>query len=191
MDKENGDHQDRGGKKAKVMAWIDTLDTIPQDWRLFLKAELESEYFAKIIAFLDSQKCVMYPPRELVFNALIHCPMDRIKVVIIGQDPYHGEDQAHGLSFSVLEPTKPPPSLKNIYKELSTDIEGFNIPKSGDLTKWATQGVLLLNASLTVEKGKANSHSKIGWFKFTDAIIKSVNVHCSNVVFLLVLKLSN
>lgn len=128
----------------------------------------------------------IYPKKENIFNAFKVTPINNIKVVIVGQDPYHQPNQAHGLCFSVLKPVPPPPSLKNIYKNLSSNKEiTFKVPNHGDLTKWAQQGVFLLNASLTVEDSKPNSHSKCGWQKFTDHVISVINEQCSNVVFLL------
>ena len=128
---------------------------------------------------------VIYPPKEDVFNAFAMTALEDIRVVILGQDPYHGPNQAHGLCFSVLPGVKIPPSLRNIYKELADDIDGFTIPNHGTLSPWAEQGVLLLNTVLTVEQGKAHSHAKLGWETFTDRVIEVVNQHCSNVVFLL------
>lgn len=128
----------------------------------------------------------IYPKKEDIFNAFKVSPIGSIKVVIVGQDPYHQPNQAHGLCFSVLKPVPPPPSLKNIYKNLSNNKEiTFKMPKHGDLTKWAEQGVFLLNASLTVEDSKANSHAKCGWQKFTDQVISVINEQCNGVVFLL------
>jgi uracil-DNA glycosylase len=128
----------------------------------------------------------IYPKKEDVFNAFKVSPINSIKVVIVGQDPYHQPKQAHGLCFSVLKPVPPPPSLKNIYKNLSTNKEiSFKMPNHGNLTKWAEQGVFLLNASLTVEDSKPNSHAKCGWQKFTDQVISVINEQCNGVVFLL------
>lgn len=138
--------------------------------------------------FLISEKQqnkVIFPPSTEIFNAFNLTPFDKVKVVIIGQDPYHGYGQAHGLSFSVKDHVRLPPSLQNIYKELETDIEGFKIPTSGNLTKWAKQGVLLLNATLTVEANKAGSHQKRGWETFTDEAIKAVSDYKQGVVFIL------
>ncbi|WP_036829732.1 uracil-DNA glycosylase, partial [Photobacterium sanctipauli] len=125
------------------------------------------------------------PPQPDVFNALTATPLDAVKVVILGQDPYHGPDQAHGLSFSVRPGVKVPPSLANMYKELANDIPGFQIPSHGYLQSWAEQGVLLLNTVLTVEQGKAHSHAKIGWETFTDKLIEVVDQQCEGVIFLL------
>ena len=157
------------------------------DWDNYLKKEFESEYYLKIREFLKQEyfKKTIYPDMYDIFNALKFTSYSDCKIVILGQDPYHGEGQAHGLSFSVKPGIKTPPSLVNIYKELSSDIKGFYIPNNGYLTKWAKQGVLLLNASLTVVAGNANSHSKIGWQIFTDNIIKILNEREKPLVFML------
>lgn len=157
-------------------------------WQDALGPQKEAEYFTRLMARVESEReagKVIYPPQQAVFNALKYTPLESVKVVILGQDPYHGPDQAHGLCFSVLPGVKTPPSLVNIYKELAADIDGFVIPKHGTLTRWAEQGVLLLNTVLTVEQGKAHSHAKWGWETFTDAVIDAVNRHQQGVVFLL------
>ncbi|EYC15969.1 hypothetical protein Y032_0035g3070 [Ancylostoma ceylanicum] len=157
-------------------------------WRSILKEEFNMKYMRDVEEFLRAQyakKVPIFPPREEIFSAFNLTPIDKIRVVIIGQDPYHGVGQAHGLSFSVKKGVPPPPSLKNIYKELSTDIPGFVIPNHGFLEKWALQGVFMLNATLTVECGKANSHEKIGWQRFTDKVISLVSSLNDGVVFLL------
>ncbi|MFC3203122.1 uracil-DNA glycosylase [Alteromonas oceani] len=157
-------------------------------WQDALGPQKEAEYFTRLMARVESEReagKVIYPPQQDVFNALKYTPLESVKVVILGQDPYHGPDQAHGLCFSVLPGVKTPPSLVNIYKELAADIDGFVIPKHGTLTSWAEQGVLLLNTVLTVEQGKAHSHAKWGWETFTDAVIDAVNRHQQGVVFLL------
>ena len=157
-------------------------------WQDALGPQKEAEYFTRLLARVESERDagkVIYPPQQDVFNALKYTPLESVKVVILGQDPYHGPDQAHGLCFSVLSGVKTPPSLVNIYKELAADIDGFVIPKQGTLTSWAEQGVLLLNTVLTVEQGKAHSHAKWGWETFTDAVIDAVNRHQQDVVFLL------
>ncbi len=157
-------------------------------WQDLLGEEKQQAYFQQILHFVAQQRQagkVIYPPASDVFNAFKMTPLDQVKVVILGQDPYHGPDQAHGLCFSVKQGIKPPPSLQNIYKELASDIPGFQIPKHGCLEKWAQQGVLLLNTVLTVEQGMAHSHSKIGWERFTDTVIEKLNVHCQGLVFLL------
>ena len=157
-------------------------------WQDALGPQKEAEYFTRLLARVEAEReagKVIYPPQQDVFNALKYTPLESVKVVILGQDPYHGPDQAHGLCFSVLPGVKTPPSLVNIYKELAADIDGFVIPKQGTLTSWAEQGVLLLNTVLTVEQGKAHSHAKWGWETFTDAVIDAVNRHQQGVVFLL------
>ena len=157
-------------------------------WQDALGPQKEAEYFTRLMARVESEReagKVIYPPQQDVFNALKYTPLESVKVVILGQDPYHGAGQAHGLCFSVLPGVKTPPSLVNIYKELATDIDGFVIPEHGTLTSWAEQGVLLLNTVLTVEQGKAHSHAKWGWETFTDAVIDAVNRHQQGVVFLL------
>lgn len=157
-------------------------------WNDVIGSEKEKPYFKQIMQFVASQRAegkVIYPPQHDVFNAFRFTPFSDIKVVILGQDPYHGPNQAHGLSFSVLPGIKPPPSLLNIYKELSTDIAGFQIPSHGYLGYWATQGVLLLNNVLTVQAGQAHSHAKIGWETFTDHVIAAVDKYLNGVVFLL------
>lgn len=160
--------------------------SIEQSWKEALKEEFEKEYFKKLSetvrkAYLSSS---VFPPPKLVFNAFEQCTFNDIKVVILGQDPYHGINQAHGLSFSVQDGIAVPPSLQNIYKELAVDL-GIEIPKSGNLKRWAQQGVLLLNATLTVEANKAGSHQAFGWETFTDAVIKKISDEKEHVVFLL------
>lgn len=156
-------------------------------WDEVLGPEKAKPYFVELMARVEKARAekTVYPPAKDVFNALAMTPLDRVKVVILGQDPYHGAGQAHGLSFSVKDGVKIPPSLRNIYKELATDIEAFTIPLHGNLSAWAEQGVLLLNTVLTVEEGCANSHAKFGWEMFTDAVIDAVNRHTDSVVFLL------
>jgi len=152
-----------------------------------LKEEFAKPYFLQITDFLKNEKAqgkIIYPPGSLIFNAFNTTPFDKVKVVIIGQDPYHGPGQAHGLSFSVPNGVPAPPSLVNIFKELKTDM-GIPIPSHGNLSHWAEQGVLLLNASLTVRANEPMSHSKIGWVEFTDAAIKTISEKKNNVVFLL------
>jgi uracil-DNA glycosylase len=160
---------------------------ITENWKMVLKDEFEKTYFQEIISFLDHQKKLgktIFPEESLIFNAFNQTSFEDIHVVILGQDPYHGSNQAHGLSFSVPDGIKIPPSLKNIFKELGSDI-GKEIPKSGNLIHWAKQGILLLNASLTVEENKPMSHSKIGWNLFTDAVIKKISQEKTNVIFIL------
>lgn len=156
------------------------------EWTEILKEETEKLYFTRLQYFLDDEysKKTIYPPREDVFNALRYTSYSDVKAVIIGQDPYHGEGQAHGLCFSVREGVEIPPSLMNIYKELNADL-GLPVPDSGYLKRWADEGVLLMNAVLTVEKDKANSHRKQGWEEFTDAVIMKLNEREEPVVFLL------
>lgn len=159
---------------------------LPQDWKLVLEAEIEKEYFKKLIASTDQayQSTTVFPPKEAVFKALALCSLEATRVVILGQDPYHGPNQAHGLSFSVLDGVTLPPSLRNIYKERNSDL-GKGISDNGNLEHWATQGVLLLNATLTVEAGKPGSHQKLGWERFTDAVIQTVSDEKEHVVFIL------
>ena len=155
-------------------------------WRAHFEQEFSQDYMVNLRAFLKNEiqgGQVVYPPKGQWFNAFLYTPFNQIKVVIVGQDPYHGEGQAHGLSFSVPDGIKVPPSLRNIYKELNRDL-GMPIPASGNLEAWAKQGVLLLNASLTVRAGEANSHSKQGWLRFTNSCIDYINQHQSGVVFL-------
>jgi uracil-DNA glycosylase len=163
-------------------------DIMPVDWKIQLDFSANHLDFESINAFLFEKmikKEEIFPPLNQVFSALNHSSFENTKVVILGQDPYHGTGEAHGLSFSVREGIKIPPSLKNIFKELNTDIEGFEIPVSGDLTSWASQGVLLLNSILTVTKDKAGSHRNSGWSKFTDRIIRLISDEKVNVVFIL------
>ncbi len=157
-------------------------------WLKVLHGEFEKDYMLKLKQFLKEEKEAghkVYPKGGDIFNAFNKTPFDKLKVVILGQDPYHGAHQAHGLSFSVQKGITPPPSLKNIYKELVTDIPGFVIPKHGDLTEWAEQGVLLLNASLTVREGNPGSHQKRGWEEFTDTVIKTISEKKEGIVFVL------
>ena len=156
------------------------------DWDEVLENEFKKDYYLKIREFLKAEYSsrIIYPPMFDIFNALRYTSYENTKVVILGQDPYHEPGQAHGLSFSVKKGIKIPPSLVNIYKELKTDI-GMEIPNHGELTSWAKQGVLLLNATLTVRQGLANSHQNIGWSIFTDNIIKALNESSKPVVFIL------
>ena len=161
---------------------------IEDSWKEVLAEEFEKDYMKNLRTFLQAEKeagKIIYPPGNLIFNAFNHTPFDKVKVVIIGQDPYHGAHQAHGLSFSVQQGIAIPPSLRNIYKELAADIPDFKIPSHGELTKWADQGVLLLNASLTVRAGEANSHQNKGWEKFTDAAIRALAEKREGIIFLL------
>ncbi|MCX2492330.1 uracil-DNA glycosylase [Pedobacter sp. PF22-3] len=157
-------------------------------WLAVLEEEFEKDYMIKLKSFLQEEKqrgATIYPKGADMFNALNTTPFDQVKVVILGQDPYHGTGQAHGLSFSVQRGVAVPPSLKNIYKELETDIEGFKTPNHGHLTHWAEQGVLLLNATLTVRSSEAGSHQNQGWEIFTDEIIKALSEKREHIVFLL------
>ncbi|MGK0390280.1 MAG: uracil-DNA glycosylase [Maribacter sp.] len=161
---------------------------IEESWENVLKYEFQQPYFAAIKqALVDEKEAenVVYPPDNLIFNAFNITAFNDVKVVIIGQDPYHNPSEAMGLSFSVPKGMKVPPSLKRIYKEIAADIENFEIPSHGDLTFWAEQGVLLLNAMLTVQHKKAGSHKKIGWQSFTNAVIKKISDEKEGVVFLL------
>ncbi|MBR5856291.1 MAG: uracil-DNA glycosylase [Bacteroidales bacterium] len=160
---------------------------IEQEWKKLLEEEFEKEYFAKIVNFLHKEKGegrIIYPPGSLIFNAFSLTPFSKVKVVILGQDPYHGAGQAHGLSFSVPDGVTPPPSLKNIYKEIESDL-GVKLCKNGNLEAWAKQGVFLLNAVLTVRASQAASHSNIGWNLFTDSVIKAISENMDGVVFML------
>lgn len=159
---------------------------IEESWAQVLGEEFEKPYFKSLIGFVKGayQSSVCFPPGSLIFNAFNRCKWDDVQVVIIGQDPYHGPRQANGLSFSVNNGVTFPPSLLNIFKELNEDL-GVPIPASGDLSRWADQGVLLLNATLTVEQGKAGSHQKKGWEVFTDAVIRKISEEKSEVVFML------
>lgn len=161
---------------------------IEESWKEGLKDEFAKPYFEQIVFFLKTERMAgktIYPPGPLIFNAFEQTPLNKVKVVIIGQDPYHGPGQAHGLCFSVQDGVPLPPSLLNIYKEIQTDIGVTMDMKKGNLTHWAQQGILLLNASLTVRANEANSHSKIGWATFTDTVIQKVVEQKSGVVFLL------
>jgi uracil-DNA glycosylase len=160
---------------------------IEESWKKVLKEEFDKPYFQHIITFLKAEKAtgkIIYPPGPLIFNAFKQTPFDKLKVVLLGQDPYHNKGQAHGLSFSVPDGVPKPPSLVNIFKELHSDL-GIEIPESGNLEKWAKQGVLLLNASLTVRKNEPGSHAKIGWLQFTDSVIKKISDEKRGIVFLL------
>lgn len=157
-------------------------------WQDVLGQEKQQDYFQQILSFVKAERDAgktIYPPQTDVFNAFKYTPFDQVKVVILGQDPYHGPGQAHGLCFSVLPGIAPPPSLVNMYKELQQDIAGFQRPEHGFLQSWAEQGVLLLNTVLTVQQGQAHSHAKIGWERFTDKVIEQLNLHREGLVFLL------
>ena len=160
---------------------------LESSWKNHLEDEFSQPYMVGLREFLLQRKrngAVIYPPGKLIFNALDSTPFDQVRVVIIGQDPYHGPGQAHGLCFSVPQGVRPPPSLANIYRELAEDIGGF-VPTHGNLQAWAGQGVLLLNAVLTVERGQANAHQGKGWERFTDRIVDELNRHGEKLVFML------
>jgi len=160
--------------------------SLNDDWKEILKDEFDKDYYKELIKFLEKEykEYTIFPKVEDVFSAFNYTPFDNVKVVIIGQDPYHEVGQAHGLAFSVLDPTPVPKSLINIYKELKDDLD-IPISKSGNLSSWAKQGVLLINSVLTVREGLANSHKNKGWEKFTDAVIDKINTQKTSVVFLL------
>lgn len=159
---------------------------IEESWKQILSAEFEKDYFRQLTDFVRNEyrSTTVYPPGKLIFNAFNLCPFEQVKVVIIGQDPYHGPGQAHGLCFSVNDNVPFPPSLRNIFKEIQDDL-GKPIPKSGNLTRWAKQGVLLLNATLTVRAHQAGSHQRRGWEEFTDAAIRALAEQREHLVFIL------
>lgn len=159
-----------------------------QTWQQLIETEQSKAYFKDLLSRVDTKRAedaVIYPSADNVFKAFDLTPLDKVKVVILGQDPYHGPHQAHGLAFSVNEGIAFPPSLQNIFKELETDIEDFQIPMHGDLTSWAEQGVFLLNTVLTVQKGLANSHADWGWEQFTNEVIATLNNQREHIVFML------
>lgn len=159
---------------------------IDNSWKRVLQTEFDKSYFAELVGFVRNEykAGTVYPPARLIFNAFDSCPFDNVRVVIIGQDPYHGVGQAHGLSFSVNDGVPPPPSLVNIYREISDDLH-ITPYDSGNLARWAKQGVMLLNATLTVRASSPGSHQNRGWEQFTDAVIRTVSEQRTNVVFLL------
>lgn len=159
---------------------------IEQSWKEQLKDEFKKDYFKQLTDFVreEYKGKRVFPPGKDIFNAFYHCPFDQVKVVILGQDPYHEPGQAHGLCFSVKQGTLPPPSLMNIYKEIESDL-GIQTPKGGDLTRWADQGILLLNATLTVRAHQAGSHQNKGWEMFTDAVIHRLTEQRENIVYIL------
>src|SRR5450432_3561274 len=160
---------------------------IEESWKKVLKEEFDKAYFLQIVTFLKTEKSagkIVYPLGPLIFNAFDKTPFQKVKVVLLGQDPYHNKGQAHGLSFSVPDGIKEPPSLVNIFKELENDL-GIAPQQNGNLEKWALQGVLLLNASLTVKQNEPGSHSRIGWLQFTDTVILKISEQKEGVVFLL------
>ena len=174
------------GDPAETPASTTPLPELPADWQAALAPVMNTPAFRELLAFVEEQRALgpVYPAPEDVFNALRLTPLKDVRVLVLGQDPYHGPGQAHGLSFSVRPGVRPPPSLQNIYKELVSDV-GFRVPRHGDLRSWATQGVLLLNAVLTVRQGEPNSHAGRGWEAFTDAVIKAGNARPERVVFIL------
>ncbi|XP_030633264.1 uracil-DNA glycosylase isoform X2 [Chanos chanos] len=182
---------DRIAKNKKLalerLAANSAPDGFGETWRRVLGTEFSKPYFKTLMSFVaaERQKHTVYPPAHQVFTWTQMCNIKDVKVVILGQDPYHGPNQAHGLCFSVQRPVPPPPSLENMYKELASDIEGFQHPGHGDLTGWAKQGVLLLNAVLTVRAHQANSHKDKGWETFTDAVVSWLNANLEGVVFML------
>lgn len=160
---------------------------IEESWKERLKDEFKKDYFLQIATFIKTEKAagkIIYPPGGLIFNAFYRTPFDKVKVVLLGQDPYHNPGQAHGLSFSVPDGIAKPPSLLNIFKELESDL-GMAAPVNGNLERWAEQGVMLLNATLTVRKNEPGSHSKIGWINFTDAVIQKISDEKKGIIFLL------
>lgn len=159
---------------------------IEKSWKEVLQTEFDKPYFENLVGFVKQEYAshTIFPPAGQIFNAFNTCPFNNVKVVILGQDPYHGPRQAHGLCFSVNDGIQFPPSLQNIFKEITSDL-GIPMPKSGNLTRWAEQGVLLLNATLTVRASQAGSHQGRGWEEFTDAVIKIISEKAENVVFIL------
>lgn len=159
---------------------------IHESWKKVLAEQFAAPYFSELKSFLvnEKKKHIIYPPGNQIFSAFNHCPFNQVKVVIIGQDPYHGPGQANGLCFSVSPGIRKPPSLVNVFKEIQTDL-GIPIPQDGNLEPWADQGILLLNATLTVQAGMPGTHQKKGWEKFTDAVIKAISDNKKGIVFLL------
>ena len=159
---------------------------IEKSWQEVLQVEFDKPYFESLVSFVKQEYAsnTIFPPARQIFNAFNTCPFNNVKVVILGQDPYHGPGQAHGLCFSVNDGIQFPPSLQNIFKEITSDL-GIPAPKTGNLTRWAEQGVLLLNATLTVRASQAGSHQGKGWQEFTDAVIKTISEKAENVVFIL------
>lgn len=161
---------------------------IDPEWKEILRTEFDSDYMKKLLKLLELDEAAgikIFPPKDLIFNAFKQTPFSKVRVVILGQDPYHRVNQAHGLAFSVQKDVKLPPSLNNIFKELVNDIPGFVRPTYGDLSYWASQGVLLLNTTLSVEEGKAASHQKKGWEIFTDHVISKLSERKDGLVFIL------
>ena len=162
-------------------------DNIDLSWKSFFKAEIQKDYFQKLMQEVENEyeSSVCFPPKDLIFNAFEKCNLNDLKVVIIGQDPYHGDGEANGLCFSVNDGIKIPPSLRNIFTEINSDFDSIFLPTNGNLERWAQQGILLLNASLTVKKDEANSHKHLKWNIFTDNVINYISDNCNNIVFLL------
>lgn len=162
------------------------ISYLDPEWQELLKDELNSQNFVNIVKFLNSQTAVIYPPKDLIFNAFNLCKIENLKVIIVAQDPYHNPQEAMGLAFSVPQGVRIPPSLKNIFKELIDDINSnILVNRSSDLSDWARQGVLLLNSALTVEKNRPVSHAKIGWQGFINGVIKIINLRFNHCVFML------
>jgi len=162
-------------------------NNIDLSWKSFFNDEIQKDYFQKLMKEVEYEydSSICFPPKDLIFNAFEKCNLNDLKVVIIGQDPYHGKGEANGLCFSVNEGVKIPPSLKNIFAEINTDFDAVLLPTNGNLERWAKQGMLLLNASLTVRKDEANSHKHLKWNVFTDSLINYLSDNCENIVFLL------
>ncbi len=163
------------------------IEILQPSWQAVLSDELQKPYFEELLIKVNEEYAttVCYPPKELLFEAFNQCSFEDLKVVIIGQDPYHGDGEANGLSFSVNDGVKIPPSLRNIFREINVDLETLFLPSSGNLVRWAQQGVLLLNASLSVQKDNPNSHKHLSWATFTDAVVQKIATEKENVVFLL------
>ena len=162
-------------------------DNIDLSWKSFFEDEIQKEYFIKLMQEVENEyeSSVCFPPKDLIFNAFDKCNLNDLKVVIIGQDPYHGDGEANGLCFSVNDGIKIPPSLRNIFAEINSDFGSIFLPTNGNLERWAQQGILLLNASLSVRKDEANSHKHLKWNIFTDNVINYISDNCNNIVFLL------
>jgi uracil-DNA glycosylase len=163
------------------------LEYLNPDWHEFLKAEITKPYFENLMITLHKEyfKNECYPPKELIFNAFNQCKLNDLKIIVVGQDPYHGLGEANGLSFSVNHGAKIPPSLRNIYREISSDFNTVLLPNSGDLSHWSKQGVLLLNATLTVKRDQPNSHKHLNWQEFTNAVIENLSNKKEGLVFML------
>lgn len=162
-------------------------NNIDLSWKSFFKNEIQKDYFTKLMQEVENEyeSSVCFPPKDLIFNAFDKCNLNNLKVVIIGQDPYHGDGEANGLCFSVNDGIKIPPSLRNIFAEINADFDSIFLPTNGNLERWAQQGILLLNASLTVRKDEANSHKHLKWNILTDNVINYISDNCNNIVFLL------